>query len=94
MAGALTGLGNSDEDAGNATTQQASGPLMLDALFPREREVVELLAAGHTTESTGHQLGISRPTVKAIRSKLYKRFGVNSAIDLLLRFYRLAPLPR
>jgi DNA-binding CsgD family transcriptional regulator len=69
-------------------------PLKLEELFPREREVVELMAAGHSIESTGHQLGISPRTVQVFRCKLHKRFGVNSAIELLLKFYRFVPLPR
>jgi DNA-binding CsgD family transcriptional regulator len=49
------------------------------------------MAAGHTIESTARQLGISSRTVQVVRCKLHRRFGVNSAIDLLLQFYRLIP---
>jgi len=61
----------------------------LDRLAPRQRQVVELMAQGHSCESTAQQMDLSAQTVKHIRHVLYMRYGVNGAIDLLLRFYDL-----
>jgi DNA-binding NarL/FixJ family response regulator len=73
---------------------QGTHPLMLDELRPRQRQVVELMAQAHNCESAAHQLGIAVQTVKNIRRKLCQRYGVSSAMELVLKFYALSPLRR
>lgn len=62
-------------------TDKAAWPL--ERLSPREREVFELLVAGHTSESIGHRLFISRRTVEAHRQHITRKLGVHTMIDLV-----------
>ena len=55
-----------------STTLQASPP----ALTPRQREVVELIAAGCSNEEVGERLGISPRTAKAHCDVLRQKLGV------------------
>ena len=65
----------------NLLTDAAAWPL--DRLSPREREVFELLVAGHTSESIGNRLFISRRTVEAHRQHITRKLGVHTMIDLV-----------
>jgi DNA-binding CsgD family transcriptional regulator len=51
---------------------------VLDALTPRELQVVELLAAGLDNATIGRQLGISAKTVRNRVSIIFDKLGVNS----------------
>jgi two-component system nitrate/nitrite response regulator NarL len=46
-------------------------------LNPRERQVLDLVAAGRSATEIGHDLHLSTGTVKASLLKLYKRLGVS-----------------
>jgi DNA-binding CsgD family transcriptional regulator len=45
---------------------------------PRQRHVLELMAAGRTNAQIGGQLGISERTVKAYAQELYDKLGVRN----------------
>jgi DNA-binding CsgD family transcriptional regulator len=61
-------------------------------LTAREREVLALVAAGHSTPSIAEQLGIAQGTVKAHLTSVYKKIPVQNRVQAT-RYYldHLAP---
>ncbi|MAX31470.1 regulatory protein, luxR family [Onishia taeanensis] len=57
-----------------------------EALTQREREIVRLLLAGHSTKSAARELGISDGTVKVHRKHIYQRLDVSSQSQLFRLF--------
>ncbi|WP_020526066.1 helix-turn-helix transcriptional regulator [Catelliglobosispora koreensis] len=49
-----------------------------DGLEPIERELMRLLAAGHTDETVGRKLGLSVRTVRRLMAELTQQLGANS----------------
>jgi DNA-binding NarL/FixJ family response regulator len=64
----------------------------LGTLSARERQVFELLVRGHTNASIGKLLGISAKTVDTHRTKVLRKIGVHSIVDLV-RFAARNQLP-
>jgi DNA-binding NarL/FixJ family response regulator len=54
----------------------------LEALTPRERQVLRLLAAGVSTRETAARLTISPKTVETHRVRIYAKLGCKSAVEL------------
>jgi DNA-binding NarL/FixJ family response regulator len=54
----------------------------LDALTPRERQVLRLLATGISTRDTAQRLTISPKTVETHRVRIYQKLGCKSAVEL------------
>lgn len=54
----------------------------LDALTPRERQVLRLLATGQSTREAAAQLTISPKTVETHRVRIYQKLGCRSAVEL------------
>jgi len=65
-----------------AAAQQAAAMQRLQALTPREREVVDLLVTGMPSKLVALQLGLSRKTVDVHRSHIMMKLGVDSTIEL------------
>jgi DNA-binding CsgD family transcriptional regulator len=59
-------------------------------LSSREREVMQLVLRGHTSESIGHNLGISTTTVKTHRKRSYAKLGISSQSELFSLFLEKA----
>lgn len=57
-------------------------------LSVREKEVLELVAAGMSNEEIAHQLTVSVPTVKSHVSSLLTKTGSRSRIDLVIAVHR------
>lgn len=57
-----------------------------EVLSEREREVVQLILRGHSSESIGFNLGISLGTVKTHRKNAYAKLGISSQSELLSLF--------
>ena len=57
----------------------AGSELPLDALSPREREVLDLCADGRTNEDIAEALGLSPRTVERHLSNIYLKLGVGGA---------------
>jgi DNA-binding NarL/FixJ family response regulator len=57
----------------------------LEALTPRQREVLQLVAEGNTTKAIAQRLGLSPKTVETHRAQLMERLGVHD-IPGLVRF--------
>lgn len=54
-----------------------------DPLTPREREVLQLVAEGHTNASIANQLTISVKTVEKHRANLMSKLGVEDLATLI-----------
>ncbi|GHC15927.1 helix-turn-helix transcriptional regulator [Aidingimonas halophila] len=57
-----------------------------EALTDRERDIVRLLLAGHSTKSAARELDISDGTVKVHRKHIYQRLAVTSQSQLFRLF--------
>lgn len=80
-----------------AGTEAARRPLRrrdpLDAFTDRERQVLDLLAAGATTTQIAQRLGISGKTVRNYLSTLYAKLGVEDRGQAALAAQRLRTDP-
>lgn len=54
-----------------------------DVMSPRERALVDLLAKGLTNKEIANKVGVAEVTVKFHLAKLYKRFRVQTRLQLL-----------
>jgi DNA-binding NarL/FixJ family response regulator len=61
----------------------AATPLPSVRLTPREREVLQLLAEGHTNKEVAATLGLGVKTTATHRASLMKKLGVHSVGDLV-----------
>jgi DNA-binding NarL/FixJ family response regulator len=64
-------------------TGGVSGPL--DALTPRQREILQLVAEGHTSKDIAQRLGLSFKTVEAHRAQIMERLDLHD-LPALVRF--------
>jgi DNA-binding NarL/FixJ family response regulator len=73
--------------AGMSTAAPSDGTLAApaDALTRREREVVALVAEGLRNKQIGNRLYISDTTVRHHLTEIYRKLGVSSRVELLLR---------
>lgn len=65
----------------------------LEALTPREREVMELLVEGRANKETADALGLSVRTVEGHRARLMEKLGANSLADLVRIKLAIDPEP-
>ena len=72
---------------------EAAQRLALDSLSPREREVLELIAAGLTNREAAARLGIIEATVKAHRGQIMKKLGATTFAGLMRRVVALGLCP-
>ena len=68
-------------------------PGTVPRLTSREREVLELLAAGHTATRIGRELGTSPRTVEVHLRRIYDKLDVADRLTAVLRAYDLDLLP-
>ena len=61
----------------------AHGPTALEALTPRQREVLQLIAEGHSTKGTAAVLGLSVKTVETHRTQLMQRLAIHDVAGLV-----------
>jgi DNA-binding NarL/FixJ family response regulator len=54
----------------------------LERLTPRQREVLQLIAEGHTSKEIAKELGISRKTAEAYRAELMKALDIHDIASL------------
>jgi DNA-binding NarL/FixJ family response regulator len=71
--------------AGSALRQRAA----LDSLSARERQVLELLAAGRPNAEIGVELGLTEATVKSYVSTLLTKLGVQNRVQAALLAQRV-----
>jgi len=58
----------------------------VEELSPREREILELLAAGHSNKAIAHRLGLTDGTVRWHLRHVYHKLHVRSRIEAALKF--------
>lgn len=66
------------ENAGRGRSRAAEASVMLEALTPREKDVLLGLVRGNSNKAIGFDLGISRRTVEIHRANLMSKLGVAS----------------
>lgn len=52
-------------------------------LTPRQREIIQLIALGRTTQETAHLLGLSPKTVEAHRAQIMERLNIRDVPSLV-----------
>jgi DNA-binding CsgD family transcriptional regulator len=55
----------------------------LERLSPREREILQLVAEGKTSQEIGERLSISSKSVDTYRSRLMRKIGVKDVAGLV-----------
>ena len=70
----------------------ARGPSALDALTPREREVLQLMANDRSNEDIAGDLFISIPTVKTHVNHILRKLGQKKRVGAILEYQRLSGL--
>jgi DNA-binding NarL/FixJ family response regulator len=83
------------ERAVDAYAQKATeaGPAKHEMLTGREREVLQLVAEGHTSSEIGARLALSPRTVETHRASLMRKLGLRTQTDLIRYALRHAILP-
>jgi len=61
-------------------------------LSAREREIVELVLAGHTSRQVAAVLGITKSTVDTYRARVFRKLGVDNRSELHARLARASVL--
>ena len=74
-----------EEPSGN-TSPLAMAPEATLNLSPREKEVFQFLIAGAKMKDIADKLGIKTSTVNGYCRQIYRRLGVNSKPQLILRY--------
>jgi DNA-binding NarL/FixJ family response regulator len=69
------------DDAGAAAPE--AGSTRVPALSQRERQVLEMLARGHTNREIAHRLSLSTKTVETHRSRLGDKLGLHTRAELV-----------
>jgi FixJ family two-component response regulator len=74
-----------ERDRKRRTDEKVVGDLqaLVDALTPRERQVMTLVTEGKMNKQIAHELGISEITVKIHRGSLMKKMRAQSLADLV-----------
>lgn len=65
---------------------------LFDSLTRRERQILQLIAAGHTNAAIGDQLELSRRTVESHRANLMRKLEVESQAALLRLYHEFTQL--
>jgi FixJ family two-component response regulator len=61
----------------------------IDSLTRREREVLDLVAAGLLNKQIGERLGVSEKTVKVHRGRVMQKMAAGAVADLVRMLHRL-----
>lgn len=93
LVAALRAVARGERYVDGATTRSVVGeivaggqppaPRAVAVLSNRERQVLQLLAEGHTNAEVGERLGISVKTVETHRARLTRKLGARSRADLV-----------
>jgi DNA-binding NarL/FixJ family response regulator len=74
-------------------SRTSAGPEPLALLTPRQREILQLVAEGHTSKDIGQRLGLSYRTVEAHRNQIMKRLDVHDVTGLVRFAVRVGLIP-
>jgi len=84
VSGVRNMLGRIFDKTGVRTrTQLVTGPLAMNGLTRRERDIVEHLRRGLTNREIGRALGISTNTVRNTLARLFDKVGVSTRSELM-----------
>jgi two-component system nitrate/nitrite response regulator NarL len=72
-------------ELGRFARQARESSEVVSSLTPREREILELLAEGLTTQQIGRRLGISPRTVETHVAKLYRKLEVRTRVQAIAK---------
>lgn len=61
---------------------EPAGPMGVDSLTPREREVLQLLAEGHSTKDVAFRLDLSPKTIETHRANLMAKLKIDNVAGL------------
>ncbi len=70
-------------DVRKAAATRSVARARLDALTPREFEVMQRVIAGSLNKEIGHALGAAEKTIKIHRARVMQKMGVTSVADLV-----------
>ena len=73
------------------SSEEAAIARRLETLTPREREVLELIAAGAANKVAAARLGTSRRTIEIHRANVMRKMGADSLANLVRMVTRLEP---
>jgi len=68
----------------NEGSTTSGAPLLREALTPREREIVQLLAEGASSKKVAATLGISVKTAETHRTNIMRKLNLRSVTELVL----------
>jgi two-component system response regulator NreC len=57
--------------------------LAADKLTPREREVLRLIALGHTSVEIAQKLSLSPRTIETHRARIHRKLGLETRAELV-----------
>ena len=69
------------EDAGPLSSRRANSVSLVKTLSPRQRQVLEQIASGHSSKQIAYKLGLSEKTIKMHRSLLLPKLGASNIAD-------------
>lgn len=84
MKEAFTAVLNGAPYVADNIVQMLKQATQVPSLSPREREVLSLIAAGHSNSSLSDRLHISTKTAEKHRASLMKKLGVHSVSELMV----------
>lgn len=79
---------------GNNALQLDRNTKIYPAITPRQREILKMVALGHTNREIGESLAISIRTVEVHRFNLMRRLNVRNVAQLLRQGLQYGLLPR
>lgn len=70
---------------GKPPDQECDADRVTETLTDRELQIVESVARGRTNLEVAGELGLSHKTVEWILTRVYRKLGVRSRVELVLR---------
>jgi DNA-binding NarL/FixJ family response regulator len=88
------GHGDGDGDGAGPTPVETAAARAMPPLSPRERQVLALLAHGHTNREIAAHLTLSVKTIETHRARLSDKLGLHNRADLVRLALELGLLKR